>query len=131
MKLNIDKLSSKSLKSIRDFIVDNLKNYEIEGDVQFILKLVVDEACQNIIRHSYQGKELPLEVECYKQENTVTVKLRDFSSSKTSLGDLKPRPLEDVRPGGLGTRFILENMSRVYFQDGIETGNCLVIEKDL
>ena len=131
MKLNIDKLSSKSLKSIRDFIVDNLKNYEIEGDVQFILKLVVDEACQNIIRHSYQGKELPLEVECYKQENTVTVKLRDFSSTKTSLADLKPRPLEDVRPGGLGTRFILENMSRVYFQEGIETGNCLVIEKDL
>jgi len=68
--------------------------------------LAVDEACQNIIRHAYEGDtngEIVLEIE--RQDRDVVFWLRDFAPP-VDVSKIKPRDIDDVRPGGLGTHFI-------------------------
>lgn len=77
--------------------------------------LAVDEACQNVVRHAYGGRgDGDIAIELRRQPGRVVVLLRDFADPiDTSL--VKPRPLEDVRPGGLGTHFMREVMDEVDF----------------
>jgi sigma-B regulation protein RsbU (phosphoserine phosphatase) len=74
----------------------------------------VDEACQNIIRHGYGGKgEVALEIRC-KGSRQLEVQLIDFAPA-VDVAKIKPRRLDDVRPGGLGTHFMLAAMDEVLF----------------
>lgn len=76
--------------------------------------LAVGEACMNIIQHAY-GKEdhgdIILEVE--KQGDNMTFRLTDFAHTKTRAEQLKSRPLDEIRPGGLGCHIINEIMDEV------------------
>lgn len=68
--------------------------------------LAVDEACQNVIRHAYAGDtsgEIVLEIERKDQE--IIFWLRDFAPP-VDTSKIKPRDIDDVRPGGLGVHFI-------------------------
>ena len=75
--------------------------------------LAVDEACQNIIRHAYCGDangEIVLELGM--KDDALVVSLLDFAP-EVSPDCMKPRDLDDVRPGGLGTHFIRTVMDEV------------------
>jgi sigma-B regulation protein RsbU (phosphoserine phosphatase) len=77
---------------------------ECAGDIV----MAVDEACQNIIRHAYAGRsdgEIVLEIERSGEE--LLVSLRDFAPP-VDPSRVRPRDLDDVRPGGLGTHLIRE-----------------------
>ena len=94
--------------------------------------LAVDEACQNVIRHAYDGRsdgELVLEIR--RLPDALGIYLRDYGAP-TDPEKVFPRDLDDVRPGGLGTHFIREVMDRVTFlrpPDG--HGNLLELIKDI
>jgi sigma-B regulation protein RsbU (phosphoserine phosphatase) len=91
--------------------------------------LAVDEACQNIIRHAYGGTgEVAIEIR-KSEAGRLEVQLIDFAPPVT-LDKIKPRPLEELRPGGLGTHFIRSVMDEVAFlppPDGV--GNLLKLSK--
>jgi sigma-B regulation protein RsbU (phosphoserine phosphatase) len=75
--------------------------------------LAVDEACQNIIRHAYCGDtdgEIVLELDM--EGDALVVSLLDFAPS-VSPDCMKPRDLDDVKPGGLGTHFMRTVMDEV------------------
>jgi anti-sigma regulatory factor (Ser/Thr protein kinase) len=76
--------------------------------------LAVGEACMNIIQHAY-GKEeqgdIILEVE--KEGDNMTFRLTDFAQHKTRAEQLCSRPLDEIRPGGLGCHIINEIMDEV------------------
>jgi len=77
---------------------------ECAGDIV----IAVDEACQNIIRHAYAGRsdgEIVLEIARSGEEILVT--LRDFAPP-VDPSRVRPRDLDDLRPGGLGTHLIRE-----------------------
>lgn len=82
----------------------------------------VDEALANVIRHAYQGKSgLPIEVTCRKlhggQGSPTTgleIVLLD-SGIAPDPAKLKGRPLDEIRPGGLGLHFITQCMDLVEF----------------
>jgi sigma-B regulation protein RsbU (phosphoserine phosphatase) len=77
--------------------------------------LAIDEACQNIIRHAY--KEDPngvIELEIRREGRDLIFSLFD-SAPEIDLSQVKPRDLDDIRPGGLGTHFIHELMDRADF----------------
>jgi len=84
---------------------------ECAGDIV----IAVDEACQNIIRHAYSGcgdGEIVLEIERAGEE--LVISLRDFAAP-IDPSRVRPRDLDDVRPGGLGTHLIRELMDGADF----------------
>jgi serine/threonine-protein kinase RsbW len=83
----------------------------------------VDEGLANVIRHAYGGKGgRPIEVACYtlpdpkkgRAAGGIEVILRD-SGTPIDPSKLKGRPLDDLRPGGLGLHFMKESMDKVEF----------------
>jgi len=84
----------------------------------------VDEALTNIIRHAYHGQtDRPI------QASFRSIRVRRDSAQKTALeivledqgervdrAELHGRPLENVRPGGLGLHFIRQSMDTVEFR---------------
>ena len=94
--------------------------------------LAVDEACQNIIRHAYGGDtDEQIQLEINIQGRWLNLCLRDFAET-VNVDNIKPRDLDDVRPGGLGTHFIRELMDEVEFvPTNQERGNVLRMTKKL
>jgi serine/threonine-protein kinase RsbW len=87
------------------------------------LVLAVDEALTNIIRHAYRNEQdRPIQawfrrVEVLRdgsQRKALEIVLEDHGR-RVDRAKLCERPLEEVRPGGLGLHFIKENMDTVEF----------------
>ena len=84
----------------------------------------VDEAVSNIMRHSYHGRpNMPIEVYCNRleritngeTENGVEILLFDCGPAVDTT-KLSPRPLEEIRPGGLGLHIIRSSMDSVDYK---------------
>ena len=76
-----------------------------ESDVN-TLALAVDEAVTNVIRHTYRGSPrgtLALEVMDYADRLEFVI---EDNGPKVQPERVRPRPLNDIRPGGLGTYFM-------------------------
>ena len=77
--------------------------------------IAVDEACQNVIRHAYGGRaDGEVIVEIRRRGDAMVVDVRDFADA-VEPENIKPRDLDDLRPGGLGTHFMREAMDSVEF----------------
>ncbi len=77
--------------------------------------LAVAEAGQNVILHAYGGREgEAIELEILRRSNAMVIRLRDFASP-TDPESMRPRDLEHIIPGGLGTHFIREIMDSAEF----------------
>jgi sigma-B regulation protein RsbU (phosphoserine phosphatase) len=76
--------------------------------------LAVDEACQNIIRHAYGGREGDIRVQIGRDDGNLRVRLIDFAAP-VDCSRIEPRALDELRPGGLGTHFIRAVMDEVAF----------------
>ncbi len=91
--------------------------------------LAVDEACQNIIRHGYGGADGDIVVQLARDEALLVVHLIDFAPPADP-AKVCPRPLDELRPGGLGTHFMREVMDEVSFLPAPPgTGNLLRMVK--
>jgi len=86
--------------------------------------LAVDEALTNIIRHAYRGqKGRPIKVSFRRirarqggaPREALEIELADRGVN-VKRAKLSGRPLEEVRPGGLGLHFIRESMDAVEFR---------------
>ena len=84
-----------------------------EGCTQDVV-LAVDEACQNVIRHAYRGQEGEMVLDLTRDGDQLVVYLRDFAE-RIDPERIRPRELDEVRPGGLGTHFIQELMDEHEF----------------
>jgi sigma-B regulation protein RsbU (phosphoserine phosphatase) len=77
--------------------------------------LATDEACQNIIRHAYRGEsDNVIEIEVEHRGDSLVFSLTDHAPA-IDPSRVKPRDLDDIRPGGLGTYFIRRVMDEVEF----------------
>jgi len=92
--------------------------------------LAVDEACQNVIRHAYGGEcDEEIEIEMHRKEERLVLRLRDHAPP-VDPARIRPRDLEDVRPGGLGVHLIQELMDEMrYRPDPSGAGNLLEMVK--
>ena len=103
------------LKEVRAKVRETARTCGFAADAVEDIVLAVDEACQNIIRHAYSGSpEGEIVIEIRRAGGDLVVLLRDFAET-TDVTTVKPRDLDDVRPGGLGTHFMAEVMDRVEF----------------
>lgn len=71
------------------------------------LVMAVDEACQNVVRHAYEGWDEPGDIvaDFMRDDQNLVVHLMDFAEP-VDQGKIKSRDLNDVRPGGLGVLLI-------------------------
>jgi sigma-B regulation protein RsbU (phosphoserine phosphatase) len=94
--------------------------------------MAVDEACQNIIRHAYGGDPAgEIVVDIRRRDDAIAIHLLDFADP-VDVSTIKPRMLDDVKPGGLGTHFIQQCMDECTFLTPPEgTGNCLRLVKKI
>lgn len=107
--------------------------------------LAVGEACMNIIQHAYGVKDqgdivLEVELETNGNKETVTTnsnrslvfRLTDFAKHKSCAEQMRSRPLDEIRPGGLGCHIINEVMDEVSLLDCPgPCGNVLQMRKRL
>jgi serine/threonine-protein kinase RsbW len=103
--------------------------YEIDEAVVEDIKLAIDEACTNIIKHAYKGVTSEKIILKYKiSQKTFKVIIED-SGSKSNIDVMKGRSLEDVRPGGLGIHLINRVFDVFEFDEKKRKGNRLKLVK--
>jgi anti-sigma regulatory factor (Ser/Thr protein kinase) len=101
-----------------------------EADAENMAR-AIDEAAANVIRHTYRNRhDGRLALEIRRFPDRMEFFLED-SGPKVSPEALRPRPLEDVRPGGLGTHFIRSLMDEGAYDPDFSEGNRLRLVKYL
>ena len=98
------------LSLVRALVKETTENIGCGKDLTEKLVIAVNEACMNIIQHAYKGDESgEIIFEMLNNEKELYFRLVDYAEP-IDLGSVKPRDLNDIRPGGLGTHFIAEIM---------------------
>ena len=126
MRLEIKSDPSK-LKDVRKNIEIFCKKQSIEIDV-FLIKLAIDEALQNIIRYAYdfdKTKKIKITLEKIS-DVSLKAELRDYGT-RVSENQIKPRELNDVRPGGLGIHFIKNIAKKMSYEHKEDGGTLLTL----
>jgi serine/threonine-protein kinase RsbW len=122
-----------SLAAIDRFVADAAEEAGFDKGDAYQVRLAVDEACSNIIKHAYGGEGRGvIECSCYAHEDDLTVVLRDQGQPFDP--DSVPPPnlsdsIEERTGGGLGLHFIREIMDEVDFDFESEAGNVLTLVK--
>ena len=111
------KVSSANLKVIRNFARELFEKVDELNDYKEDLVLALAEAAQNIIKHAYKSKETEdsMRVLIIYNHKKLTIELFDMGEPVIP-ENIKPRNLDDVRVGGLGTFFIGQIMDEVIFK---------------
>ena len=119
-----------NLKNIRSMLVDFLNNHKLQVKEIKEIELGTDEAVTNIIKHSYkeENKKNIIQIELEFSENKVIVHLYD-NGTPVNEEKIKPRDLNDVKPGGLGTYFINKIMDEVRWKNSDKWVNHLMLVK--
>lgn len=95
------------------------------------VKLAVDEACTNVIRHAYKGnKNKKLKVVYRLKKDSIRIEIED-NGEKAPANILKRELPEKLKPGGLGIPLIKKIFDDVSFDPDFQKGNRLVLIKFL
>ena len=127
-------INTTSLREIRAFsrnIFDKSKDLSSKKDD---LVLAIAEAAQNIVKHAYNGGPHTDKMRVRISLNNNNLQIDIFDKGKPAIPEnIKPRALDDIKPGGLGTFFIGQIMDQVVFKTKKEEGwvNHLVLTKKI
>ena len=110
-------VDSASLKEVRNFAREVLSKDPIFQSTSDDVVLALAEAAQNIVKHAYSGQPTGdvMRVEISFKNNQLKIDLYDKGKPAIPQ-NIKPRQIDDVKPGGLGTFFIGQIMDEVVFK---------------
>jgi len=100
------------------------------------ITLAVDEALTNVIRHAYHGRpDGPIEITFRRAADArgaaaLCIELRDWGT-QVEPDQIRPRRLEELRPGGLGVHIITSVMDEVQYAPVPSGGTRLTMTKTL
>ena len=115
------------LKDVRKKIELFCKEQSIETDV-LLIKLAIDEALQNIIRYAYnfdKTKKILITLEKISNKS-LKAEIRDYGM-RVSASEIKPRELDDIKPGGLGIHFIKSIAKKMSYEHKDDGGTLLTL----
>ena len=123
---------AENLRTLRQRVCDALLGAGCARETTRMLVLAVNEACMNVIQHGYRGDpEGEIDLRILNNDGELEFQLRD-SAAPVDPESVVPRPLDSLRPGGLGTHFIREIMDDYRFlAPAGGRGNLLVMKKRL
>jgi anti-sigma regulatory factor (Ser/Thr protein kinase) len=120
------------LQAIRGLVRSYLNNFEFDPERVDNIVLALDEACANVIRHSYEGKpDQPMRLALLSNKSAVTFRLEDDGITAPA-DKVKPCAPENpdrknLRPGGLGVQLMYSVFDHVEFCPGKNAGNCVTM----
>ncbi len=118
-----------SLKPLRDAVCAAMTQAGVAPALRDRLKLAIDEAAANIIRHAYgncgEGEFL---IGMSVVRGSLRFALRDHAPAVDPTR-VQPRDLSECRPGGLGINFIDQTMDFWRLRPLRRGGNLLVMRK--
>lgn len=95
------------------------------------VKLAIDEACSNVIKHAYNGdtgKRIRIKFRNTRKDFEVVI---EDNGARAQPDSIKGRNLEDIRPGGLGVHFIKRTFDIFEFDSRKQKGNRLRLIKHM
>jgi len=125
-------VESSSLKEIRSFAREVLSKDPIFQNSTDDVVLALAEAAQNIVKHAYSGQPTgdTMKVDIKFNGKQLIIELFDKGSPAIPQ-NIKPRKLDDVKAGGLGTFFIGQIMDEVIFKTAAtDWVNHLILKKN-
>ena len=131
MLSKIFKAEKSELPHIRKFIKIFFIEKGIKEELLFQIILAAGEAVMNIIQHAYKGGDSlkKIKVGLSWTEELLTLDFFD-EGLKTDPLKIRPRALEDIKPGGLGTHFIKMVMDDIQWGESIDNWvNHLTLKK--
>ena len=110
-------VKTSSLKDVRTFCREVFEKLEIDPSLKDELVLAIAEAAQNIVKHAYNGQPTgdTMRVELSFKDNQLVIDLYDKGKPAIPQ-NIKPRAVDDIKPGGLGTFIIGQIMDEVTFK---------------
>lgn len=119
------------LQGVRQFYTSVLEQ-RCDDKMAADLVLALDECCANVIRHrnaTIGDGMVRIEAE-FTPDDRLVFRIRAFCRPE-EVACIKPRALDEIRPGGLGTHIVDKIMDRVAFEPDPERPECLalVLEK--
>lgn len=108
------------LNLVRHFIFEAALRFGFDEEAASKIMLAVDEACTNVIKHSYEfvpTREIELKVLTHDRqfEVVITHKGRPFDPESIKRPDMK-KYLSQFRRGGLGMHLMRSLMDRVEYK---------------
>jgi anti-sigma regulatory factor (Ser/Thr protein kinase) len=89
------------------------------------IKLAVDEACSNVIKHAYKGNaDQKIVIRFRRSQRGFEVIIED-NGHKVHPESIVGRDLQDIRPGGLGVHLIKRTFDIFSFDEKKKKGNRL------
>jgi anti-sigma regulatory factor (Ser/Thr protein kinase) len=93
------------------------------------IEVAVVEGFTNVIRHGYGGKtDQRIEVRMSFPAGSLSIEIEDWGRF-VDPSRMVSRPLDEVRPGGLGIHLMKVAMDRVEYRKNSHGGTTLVLEK--
>lgn len=112
--------TTKNLSVIRSFVSDHAESHGFSPGQIADIRLAVDEACTNIIKHAYKNdssKELIIQIDVDEQRLNITImdKGEGFDVRSYQKPNLK-KQIEEKKRGGMGVHLMLQLMDEVTYQ---------------
>ena len=122
----------KRLRMVREKVQEIAEEIGCSKKLISDLVIAINEACMNIMQHAYKGdKSGEILLEIQNDRGDLQVVLSDYAAP-IDPSNIRPRDLEDVKPGGLGTYFIQEIMDDcTYGNLDNSAGNFLKMRKKI
>jgi serine/threonine-protein kinase RsbW len=105
--------------------------HEMDEKVIGDIRLAVDEACSNVIKHAYKGdvsRKIIIKYTIRPDKFYVVIEDDGITARRKAL---KGRDLDDIRPGGLGIHFIKRVFDVFELDEKKKKGNRLILVKYL
>lgn len=121
-----------NLAEIRDFVGKSALELGLDGPAVEDIKVCVDEAATNIVKHGYGSQEGGLSVELYREDGEVVVKIVDEAppfDPELAPGPELDMPLRDRPVGGMGVHLIKTLTDGLSHSSSPGGGNELVLRK--
>jgi len=121
---------AENLREMRNALRKTLDHLGVEPALRDRLVLAVDEACANIIRHAYGSeREGGIGLVVSRAEDVLSFELTDDAPC-IDPDKVRPKPLGECRPGGLGVALIDTVMDTWHIEPAPgRSGNRLVLRK--
>jgi len=127
--------STKNLHVIRDFVEKHFQGLNIDSNIQNQILVSIDEACTNIIKHTYKydnGHEIEISLDLTDKQISVYLKYKGdgFDPTNKDNPDMKEY-FEKFKVGGLGIPLMKKSMDSIEFKHTKPDCNCLKLTKHL